>query len=57
VPGPIAATPPTTTHVTPTALAFTGLDTVPLLDSGLVLGSSGVALIFLGRRRRTRARW
>jgi uncharacterized repeat protein (TIGR01451 family) len=57
VPGPIPSRPPTTTRVTPTSLAFTGIDAGPLLDSGLVLGASGLALIILGRRRRTRARW
>jgi hypothetical protein len=48
--------PPTTTTVTPTSLAFTGLDVGPLLDSGLVLGGSGLAVIIVGRRRRIRAR-
>jgi uncharacterized repeat protein (TIGR01451 family) len=54
--GPIPSRPPTTTRVTPTSLALTGIDAGPLLDSGLVLGASGLALIILGRRRRTRAR-
>jgi len=56
VPGPMPSKPPTTTTVKPTSLAFTGLDVGPLLDSGLVLGGSGLAVIIVGRRRRIRAR-